>query len=607
MTSTQSLRTFLCCVIAITCSASLRAQGDTCTTALPVITGIHLADGPDSGDGQGGVAGCGSGQDGDWYTYSPSFTGTITITSCHPLNNNMDDDTYVKVFTGECGALTCLGFNDDMGAGGSCPGYAFASFLEVQVTAGETYYIVWVDTFDDDAFYWELSECAGTVAGVTYRDANTNGTRETGEGQVDVMLQIEPGGLFSAASSDPYSFCSELGTYTVSVPNPPLYHTVVPATQSYSINTQGDQITGFNFALQPTPGIYDASVALWGWDPWIGNNTTLHVSYANIGTETVDATVSLTLDPLLSYVEATVPETSMSGQVVTWGLGPLAPGSSGTITVTIFTSIEADPNAPVSNSVAITTDQVDINAGNDGDVLNGIATTAYDPNDKRVDFETITPDDVLESKPLEYIIRFQNTGNAPAVNVVIKDSLDGDWDLGTFEMVGATHPYTVTVTNEVAIWTFANIFLPDSFVDPLGSIGSFHYRMAPKSTLVLGDQLTNRADIYFDYNDPVLTNTTVTTVALPTGIDAVTVNNGLRMHPSPSDGQVNITWTRADVANAQLIVLDALGRVAATVSLNQLVAQSTRTIDLSTLAPGTYTAWLQGNGTDARGRFMIQR
>ena len=582
------------------------AQGDTCTTALSVVTGVHLADGPNSGDGQGGVAACGGGQDGDWYIYTPSFTGTITITSCHPLNNQTDDDTYVKVLTGECGALTCIGYNDDMGSAG-CANYSFASFLEVQVTAGESYYIVWVDTFDDDAFYWELSECAGTVTGVTYGDANSNGIREAEEDQVDVMLQIEPGGMYRSASTDPYSFCSDLGSYTVTIPNPPLYHTVVPATQSYTIATQGDQVTGLDFALQPTPGIYDASVALWGWNPWIGNNTTLNISYANIGTETADATVTLVLDPLLSFVEASVTETSVNGQVVSWDLGALPAGANGTITITIFTAITAEPNEPVSNSVSIATVQTDINATNDSDVLNGIATTAYDPNDKRVDLETITPDEVLEQKPLEYIIRFQNTGNAPAVNVVIKDSLDGDWDLSTFEMVGATHPYAVTVNNEVAIWTFANIFLPDSFVDPLGSIGSFHYRMAPKSTLVLGDQLTNRADIYFDYNDPVLTNTTVTTVALPTGIDAVTVNNGLRMHPSPSNGHVNITWTRADVANAQLIVLDALGRVAATVSLNQLVAQSTRTIDLSTLAPGTYTAWLQGTGVDARSRFVIQR
>jgi uncharacterized repeat protein (TIGR01451 family) len=605
MHHSYAYRTLLAAGLFLLSTWAVRAQGDTCTTALPVISGVHLADGPNSGDGQGGVTACGGGQDGDWYVYTPSFTGTITITSCHPLNNNMDDDTYLKVLTGACGALTCIGYNDDMG--GSCVGYGFASFLEVDVTAGQDYFIVWTDVFDSDAFYWELSECAGTVTGVTYGDANSNGTREAGEQQVDVMLEIQPGGMFRYASTDPYSFCSDLGTYTVTVPNPPLYHTVVPASQSYTIAAQGDQITGLDFALQPTPGIYDASVNLWGWNPWIGNNTVLHVSYANIGTETVDATVALTLDPLLSFVEATVEETSVSGQVVTWDLGPLAPGAAGTITVTIFTAITAEPNEAVSNSVAITTTQTDINAANNNDVLNGIATTAYDPNDKRVDFQTITPDDVAEQKPLEYIIRFQNTGNAPAVNVVIKDSLDGDWDLSTFEMIGATHPYTVTVNNEVAIWTFANIFLPDSFVDPLGSIGSFSYRMAPKSTLVLGDQLTNRADIYFDYNDPVLTNTTVTTVALPTGIDAVNVNNGLRMHPSPSNGLVNITWTRADVTNAQLIVLDALGRVSATVPLNQLAAQSTRTIDLSNLAPGTYTAWLQGTGVEARSRFVIQR
>jgi uncharacterized repeat protein (TIGR01451 family) len=605
MKAPYALRLLSSCLLLSLFTVSGYSQGDTCTTALQVITGVHLADGPATGDGQGGVSACGGGQNGDWYAYTATFSGSITITSCHPLNNNMDDDTYLKVLTGSCGDLTCVGFNDDMG--GDCPGYGFASFLQVNVTAGETYYIVWVDVFDEDAFYWELSECAGTVTGVTYDDANSNGTRDVGEGQVDVMLQIEPGGQYAYSSQDPYSFCSELGTFTVSVPNPPLYHTVVPATQSFTIAAQGDQITGLDFALQPTPGIYDASVALWGWNPWIGNNTTLNISYANIGTETADATVTLVLDPLLSFVEASVTETSVNGQVVSWDLGALPAGANGTITVTIFTAITAEPNEPVSNSVSIATVQTDINATNDSDVLNGIATTAYDPNDKRVDLETITPDEVLEQKPLEYIIRFQNTGNAPAVNVVIKDTLDGDWDLSTFEMVGATHPYTVTVDNEVAIWTFANIFLPDSFVDPLGSIGSFHYRMAPKSTLVLGDQLTNRADIYFDYNDPVLTNTTVTTVALPTGIDAMIANSGLRMHPSPSDGQVNITWTRADVADARLIVLDALGRAATTVNLNQLGAHSTRSIDLSALAPGTYTAWLQGSGVDARSRFVIQR
>ena len=139
------------------------AQGDTCTTALIVGNGLHLANGPASGDGG---SGCGGGQDGDWYSYTPNFTGTVIVTSCHPLNNNMDDDTYLKVYMGSCANLACIGFNDDAGDA-ACPGYGFASYMEFNVVAGATYYIVWTDMFDSDAFWWELRECAGSVVGVT--------------------------------------------------------------------------------------------------------------------------------------------------------------------------------------------------------------------------------------------------------------------------------------------------------------------------------------------------------------------------------------------------------------------------------------------------------
>lgn len=169
------------------------AQGDTCTTALEVSNGLHLANGPTSGSP--GPA-CGSGQDGDWYRYVPNFNGMVIVTSCHPLNNMADDDTYLKVFQGTCDNLVCVDFNDDAGSIG-CPGYAFASHMQFNVTAGTTYFIVWTDPFDDDEFWWELRECAGSVTGVTYRDVNANGQRDAGEPQVDAMLTINPGGMSS--------------------------------------------------------------------------------------------------------------------------------------------------------------------------------------------------------------------------------------------------------------------------------------------------------------------------------------------------------------------------------------------------------------------------
>lgn len=578
------------------------AQGDTCTTALEIVSGVYAATGPTSGDPG---SGCGGGNDGRWYSYTPNFTGTVIITSCHPLNNGLQFDTYLKVFSGSCGALACVGFNDDMGQSGqNCSNNAFASYMQLNVTDGQHYYIVWTDMFSSLPFTWELRECAGSVTGVTYRDANSNGTRDVGEPQVDAMLAINPGGLSSYSGSDPYSFCSELGSFTVTVPNPPQYHTVVPASQSYSIPVQGTQVTGVDFAFQPIPGIYDAAVNIWGQNAWIGNNTQLHVGYQNLGSEPMNATITLTLDVLLSFVSSSITPTNVSGPAITWALPTLAPFSSGVINVIVSTPPTATPQLPVLNYVLLTTTETDIDLANNQDDQHATTVTAIDPNDKHVSTESISPDDVADQKLLEYTINFQNTGTAPAVNIIVKDSLDADWDLGTFEMVGATHAYTLTVNEQVAIWSFANIMLPDSTTDEPASHGSIHYRIAPKNSLSLGDQLTNRADIYFDYNAPVLTNTTVTTVELSTGIEESVLRNGLAVSPSPSTGLVNMRWSDARLNNARLTVTDALGRVVHASSISS--STNMRSLDLSFLPVGSYVARLSG-ATEAWARFVIQR
>ncbi|MBL0127025.1 MAG: T9SS type A sorting domain-containing protein [Flavobacteriales bacterium] len=589
-------------LIALLASASM-AQGDTCTTALQVVSGVYNADGPMTG-----YAGpsCGSGTNGDWYRYTATFTGTIKITSCHPLNNGLSFDTYLKVFSGNCDALVCIGNNDDMGqAGQGCPNNAFASYLQVNVTAGQDYFIVWTNTFSSIPFYWELSECAGTATGATYFDNNNNGTREPGEAHVPVVMLVQPGDHYVYSGSDPYSLCTDMGTHTITVPTPPLYHTTVPASQSFTIAALGDQITGMDFGFQGIPGIYDGAVNLWGWNPWIGNNTTLHIGYSNIGTEDITPTIALTLDPVLSYVSATTTATSVNGQTIIWALPVMSPGTSGSITVTVYTDPATTPNQSVLDYVVLTTAETDINMVNNTDDVHGHASTSFDPNDKAVSEEFITPQDVVDQKQLEYTVRFQNTGNAPAVNIVIKDSLDADWDLSTFEMVGATHPYTLTINNEVAIWTFANIMLPTEDSDGMGSQGSFQYRVAPKSSLNLGEQLTNRADIYFDYNEPVLTNTTVTTVALSTALAENALRNGLFIAPSPSNGMINIRWADARLNIARFNVIDAMGRVVFTTNLTGV--NNTRSMDLSFLSEGSYVARLIGDRAEGWTRFVIHR
>ncbi len=604
MFQTKLLRVCSFAILSAIASLSIFGQGDSCSTAQLITSGVHYSNGLTTGET---ALGCGNaGTHGDWYRYIPTFTGTININSCHPQNNSTDDDTYVHIFSGSCDSLVCVGYDDDAnGPFGQC--YYLSTYINVQVTSGTTYYILWTDTWDDDSFYWNLTECGGTVVGETFMDANSNGIREAGEPPRHTPLLIEPGGQFVYSTMDPFSFCSGVGDFTISIPDPPLYHISVPPSRSFTITSVGDMVAGMDFALQPIPGMYDVGVDLWGWNPWIGNNTTLQVRYSNPGTEAVPANIVLSLDPLISFVEATLAPSSISGQSVNWDLGLLPVGASGTISVTIHTSSSAAPNEPVHNSVSISTGESDINPANNTDELNGIATTSYDPNDKQVDQLTLTPDEVLDRKPLEYTVRFQNTGNAPAVNVVIKDSLDVDWDLSTFEMIGATHPFSMTLTNEVMIWTFANILLPDSSTDAMGSQGSLHYRITPEADLILGDQLTNRADIYFDYNEPVLTNVTVTTVALSSGIPVSTTTGGLSIHPSPSTGSITLRAQVQMLNIARLTVIDGTGRAVFTTNISGPLGSTGLQIDLGTLANGTYTAWLKGDVTDARSRFVIMR
>lgn len=578
------------------------AQGDTCTTAWPVTSGLHHADGPTTG--WAGPACNGGGTHGDWYVYLAPFTGTINITSCNPLNNNVDDDTYVRVYTGNCGTLTCIGGNDDMGAN-SCPGYVFATYLDVPVVAGQSYYIVWTNMFDSDDFYWNLSECYATVTGTTYRDNNANGLRDIGELHAPVVLEVNPGGQYVYAGQDPYAFCSDSGSFTITVPNPPLYHTASPSSQSYSASNLGTLVTGMDFGFVPVPGMYDGTVSIWGWNPWIGNDATYNINYQNVGTEPLDGTISVTLDPLTSFVAAVPAPDSVNGQVVLWDLVNIAPGAGGLIHLVYHTDSTAVPSDTVTASVVLDNDHLDQTPTDNADAITGHPTTSFDPNEKLVDAEWITMDDVADARKLEYTVHFQNTGTMPAVNVIVRDMIDPDLDLSTFEMVGATHDNYVQIIGQEVVWTFPQIMLPDSASAPESSIGGLHFRIAPRATSLPGTQFTNAVGIVFDYNTPVITNTVVTEVTITEGVNE-RMAQGQVVYPSPGDGHVQLRWERASISNATLTVTDASGRTVHRQSGVSINPGGQLAIDLSGLSDGVYVLRVMDGTMSASSPLIIR-
>ncbi|MFB9865646.1 DUF7619 domain-containing protein [Rufibacter immobilis] len=137
---------------------------------------------------------------------------------------------------------------------------------------------------------------------------------------------------------------------------------------------------------------------------------------------------------------------------------------------------------------------------------------SYDPNDKQVLPVGLTAEHYTPTgAPLRYTVRFQNTGTDVAYRVVVVDTLSADLDMGTLQVGAVSHPYRMEVTGKgrpVLTFIFDNILLPDSSRDQAGSNGFLQFSLKPKPGLAERHLVENFADIFFDYNEPVRTNTT---------------------------------------------------------------------------------------------------
>lgn len=137
-------------------------------------------------------------------------------------------------------------------------------------------------------------------------------------------------------------------------------------------------------------------------------------------------------------------------------------------------------------------------------------TGSYDPNDKQGLPLGYSNDHLIErGVDIEYLIRFQNTGTAPAHKVVVRDTLSPFLDPGSVRVGAGSHPFTWSLTGEgVLVFTFDNINLPDSSANEAASHGFASFRIAQKPALPLGTDIYNDAAIYFDFNPPIITNQT---------------------------------------------------------------------------------------------------
>lgn len=142
---------------------------------------------------------------------------------------------------------------------------------------------------------------------------------------------------------------------------------------------------------------------------------------------------------------------------------------------------------------------------------------SFDPNDKQAFPQGYgINNNLLANTEIEYLIRFQNTGTDTAFTVEILDTLSPLLDPTSIRPGVSSHDYQFDLLEGgVLRFHFANILLPDSTTNEPASNGFVKFKVDQQANLSIGSVIENRAGIYFDFNEPIITNTTFHTIAEP--------------------------------------------------------------------------------------------
>lgn len=463
------------------------------------------------------------------------------------------------------------------------------------------------------ADYWvmKLGCTYNLIQGTAYFDINTNGIQDVSEAGVPYKQITESAtGRWSYTDQDGFYSVNTgvTGNFTVQAPADVPYCDPSPLSHAVSLPALL-QVDGSNdFAMQPIGTIHDLCITLTPLSAFRATTAAYYrIECRNQGTTPVDATVSFIPHPDILFISSNPGPDQVGADSLVYELGVLEPFEARVIQITV----QVQTSVPVGTWLGSTARVMPLI----GDVAptcntaNAMVQTvgSFDPNDITVDRPTIEVPELSGSSWLDYVIRFQNTGTDTAFYVRVEDPISTDLRAETLEIVGTSHPCSISYVqyDEAVHFIFEDILLPDSNTNEAASHGMIRYRILPKSTLLLGDIIENRASIFFDYNPPVITNTATTEIIAATAI--AEVGNDWSAYPVPATDRVNVKLVGERISPHSFRIIDGIGR-----SLPVVAHGSVRDgrwegwIDVSGLTPGGYTLHGPINGNGQVIRFIKQ-
>ncbi|MFY0642922.1 MAG: T9SS type A sorting domain-containing protein [Bacteroidia bacterium] len=271
---------------------------------------------------------------------------------------------------------------------------------------------------------------------------------------------------------------------------------------------------GVDFVVDLTPGRFRR-----------GFTSVLKLVYYNGGCDTSDGLIIFEIDSLLTVDSTNITYDSIVDNLIYWNVSNLS-YDSGIKNIDIYYRTKLD--ASIGDSITVKVNAYTVVS--DSNLLNNEVSyrmpviNSFDPNDLLSSPKGQCGNNlILQDQIISYKIRFQNTGNASAINVKIRDTISSHLDPSTINIISSSHEnYTVTLNeSEVIEFDFNDINLVDSGTNQEGSKGYITYQISMLDNTPDNSKLKNTAYIYFDYNDPISTNTIHHTKVSAIPIDTV--------------------------------------------------------------------------------------
>jgi uncharacterized repeat protein (TIGR01451 family) len=522
-----------------------------------------------------------------WFNFRVSASGPIVLqlsqnTSTSLPNTPLDVDFILYgPFTDPISACGNLVTSNQVDCSFSTSAIENAT---VQNAIAGQYYVILITNFSNQSGFITINQSNSSSPGsgsldctgfklISFLDLDLNGLQNNGEPNFPLgqfQYQINNNGMIHNINSPTgiYSLYEQnvSNNYNFNYVVNPIYSSLYSVSTSYNnVNLSTNGNSTLYFPITPLQNYVDLGVNIIPLtSPRAGTTYQNIISYSNLGSQIIlSGTVTFVGNSV-----STISNVSPAGSVAnangfTFNFSNLMPFETRTIIVSMTV-----PSIPIvslgqilTNSVSVSPPTGDVVATNNNESICQQIIAAYDPNDK---VESHGPKILLSSflpnEYLQYTIRFENEGNASAINVRVNDILDPKIDENSVLMVRASHNYSLDRVANNLNFKFDNIQLPVSVANSNIGKGYVTFKAKLKPGFALGDIIPNTANIYFDTNPAITTNTFNTEFVSLLSTSNFSLSNYL-LYPNPASSSFQIEINDSTEKLKTIEITDVLGKI----------------------------------------------